>query len=153
MTKTKKRGQPEYNRNFNVGDFVLVDGYGEIIFKVEGYREIREVSPDEDFGYTEYDVSYVDKPEEWWDIAHDEDMKLLAKASDTAKFLRNRQARERRRKHNRRKVMTVDDLLSDLHSYNKLYQSLPDGQMRESIDMLKREVIKQLRKRTSGGAN
>lgn len=153
MTKTKKRGQPEDNRNYDIGDIVSVHGEDGIVFRVVGYKEVHEVNEDEaPLGYTEYFVSKIENPDQWWDVAYDEDMTLLAKAVDAAKFLRNRQAKERRKTTRKggRQPLTTDDLLSDLHSYIEVRRELPPGPMFDVMGDMIQTVKKALEKRTGG---
>jgi hypothetical protein len=150
MTKTKERGQPEYGRNFNIGDLVRVDGYGDSIYRVDSYREIHEVNEEEALGYTEYLVVNVDKEEDW-DTAYDEDMSLVATADKAKQYLRNKKNRERRSKLQRQKVLTTDDLLSDLHSFIEIRKTLQPGPMYNVMGEMIKTVKVALEKRAGGG--
>lgn len=152
MTKTKKRGQPEYNRNYNIGDLASLHGMEGKVYRIEGYREVHEVNGGEaPIGYTEYYVSDVDDESAWWDMAYDEDMILLAKAEDAAKFLRNRKARQGRRRLGGRKPLSTDDLLFDLHSFIEIRRGLNPGPMFNVISEMIKTVKVALEKRTGGG--
>ncbi len=152
MTKTKERGQPEYNRNYDIGDLVSVYGEDGKVFRVEGYKEVHEVNDGEaPLGYTEYFISDTDDNDAWWDVAYDEDMTLLAKAENSTKYLRNRQARGKRARKGGRQPLTVDDLLSDLHTFIEIRRELKPGPMFDVMGEMIRTVKKALEKKTAGG--
>lgn len=150
---TKKRGKDKYNRNFNIGDLVKLAGYTEI-FRVDGYKEINEYWTEgtemcAEF-YIEYWLQNVDDENDF-EIGYDEDMTLLAPVSDAKKWLRNRQARERRRRRQSASKPTVDDLLDDFYSVSEAHKALKHGPMKRLMGELKEDYVKKLRKATGGG--
>lgn len=139
---TKRRGYPDFNRRFNLGDLVTVNGYANVIYRIISYFETREVTKDAEFLDVEYTLENVDDDNDW-NGAYDEDCTLVARKDDAERFLRNRQARERRKVRSKR---TVDDLLDEYNDKMALYVITGD-----IADKRKAErVLDRLRKMTGG---
>jgi hypothetical protein len=144
MTKTKRKGQPEFPRGFNIGDLVNLDGYTGVLYRVDSYTENREVYSEETYMYVEYLLINVDNENEW-DVGYDEDITLVAPAAEAAKYLRNRKARERRRGRGKQ---TVDSLLDEYNDKMALFQLFGDAKYERAA---KRAMAK-LSKLTKEGA-
>lgn len=143
-TKTGKRYEGEHPRKFDIGDIVQVFGYGGRIWKVDGYIHSHHVYDDEEWTELCYELTGVDTDD--WIDAFEEDMRLLARASEAEEYLRRYRAIMGRRNERKRSRLSkkehIDILLDQYNVFKSIYERTNNESIKEWMD----DVTEKIRK-------
>jgi hypothetical protein len=134
------------------GDLVRVDGYGDRIFEVLGYRVEQYFYPDEQHTDIVFELSDVHTLE--WLEADENDLTLICREDKAEEYLANPTERklspreessrlaEERKQLRKIKSEIIDDLLDRIRDYRRLYAMFGDEEFSDVVFALEAEIAK-----------
>jgi transposase-like protein len=143
---------------FQFGDLVRVDGYGDRIFEVLGYRVEQYFYPDEQHTDIVFELSDAHTLE--WLEADENDLTLICREDKAEEYLaegvtaadpterkltpREESSRlaEERKQLRKMKAEIIDDLLDRIRDYRRLYAMFGDEEFSDVVFALEAEINK-----------
>lgn len=144
-TKQRKREDEGFERHYDIGDFVKINGYGDSVWEVDGYAYSQYRYKDEAWDELTYELTCVVSPHDSevgdYNEAYDEDLTLECGADKTKAYMA-RIARKARSAPNTDKLLAE---LSDITRLRKMFGDDEENDYSGRITKIKRKLKRVVR--------